>query len=76
MADFNADKPFDFERGFTIDFDMQTGLSSMLDTGKRYLSQMKGMFADQKAFEEKLQNEDPMILRVPFYAGTGDSGRF
>ncbi len=41
MADFNADKPFDFERGFTIDFDMQTGLSSMLDTGKRYLSQMK-----------------------------------
>ena len=61
MADFNADKPFDFERGFTIDFDMQTGLSSMLDTGKRYLSQMKGMFADQKAFEEKLQNEDPMI---------------
>ena len=40
MADFNADKPFDFERGFTIDFDMQTGLSSMLDTGKRYMSQI------------------------------------
>ena len=59
MAHFNGgDKPFDFERGFVIDFDPQTGLSKTLDTGKRYLSQMKGMFADEKAYEEALAKED------------------
>ena len=62
MAHFNGgDKPFDFERGFVIDFDPQTGLSKTLDTGKRYLSQMKGMFADEKAYEEALAKEDSVV---------------
>ena len=62
MAHFNdSEKAMDFERGFVIDFDLQTGLSKTLDTGKRYLGQMKGMFADQKAYEEKLKEGDPLV---------------
>jgi len=75
MASFNASEKFmDFERGFTIDFDMTTGLSQSVDTGKRYLSQMKGMFADEKAFNEMVANGDPMVyefhgLPVPEHDG-------
>ena len=75
MASFNAsEKYMDFERGFTIDFDMTTGLSESVDTGKRYLSQMKGMFADEKAFNEMVANGDPMVyefhgLPVPEHDG-------
>lgn len=75
MASFNASEKFmDFERGFTIDFDMSTGLSQSVDTGKRYLSQMKGMFADEKAFNEMVANGDPMVyefhgLPVPEHDG-------
>lgn len=75
MASFNASEKFmDFERGFTIDFDMSTGLSRSVDTGKRYLSQMKGMFADEKAFNEMVANGDPMVyefhgLPVPEHDG-------
>lgn len=62
MAGFNvSEKELDFLRGCTIDFDFQTGLSEKLDTGKRYLSQMKGMFADKDAFEEQLKAGDSMI---------------
>ena len=75
MASFNASEKFmDFERGFTIDFDMTSGLSQTVDTGKRYLSQMKGMFADEKAFNEMVANGDPMVyefhgLPVPEHDG-------
>ena len=75
MASFNASEKFmDFERGFTIDFDMTTGLSQSVDTGKRYLSQMKGMFADEKAFNEMVANGDPMVyefhgMPVPEHEG-------
>ena len=62
MAHFNSsEQPMDFERGFVIDLDLQTGLSKMLDTGKRYLGQMNGMFADQKAYDEIMKNGDPLV---------------
>ena len=62
MASFNiSDKPLDFERGCIIDFDPSTGLSMKLDTGKRMLSQMKGMFADDAAFDRILENGDPTV---------------
>lgn len=75
MAGFNvSDKSMDFLRGCVIDFDMKTGLSKTLDTGKRHLSQMKGMFSDEKAFEEALKNGDPIVyefhgMPVPETAG-------
>ena len=41
MAHFNnSEKPMDFDRGFVIDFDLETGLSKALDTCKRFLGQM------------------------------------
>ena len=62
MASYNAsDKMIDFIRGCVIDFDLNTGLSSAVDTGKRYLSQMRGMFADDAAFERELQKGDPVV---------------
>ena len=62
MAHFNSSEQLmNFERGFVIDLDLQTGLSKMLDTGKRYLGQMNGMFADQKAYDEIMKNGDPLV---------------
>lgn len=62
MAGFNiSDKQLDFLRGCVIDFDMKSGLSETLDTEKRYLSQMKGMFSDSAAFESVVQNGNPMV---------------
>ncbi len=76
MADFNASSSkLDFDRGFTIDFDLNTGLSKMMDTGKRYLSQMKGMFADDAAFEAACADgKDPLVyefhsMPVPEHEG-------
>jgi len=75
MADFNASpEVLDFIRGCTIDFNLNTGLSQTVDTGKRYLSQMKGMFADEEAFSRLLEKGDPMIyefhgMPVPEHEG-------
>lgn len=75
MASFNiSDKPLDWERGCVVDLDLNTGLSMKLDTGKRMLSQMKGMFADEEAFNKLLEEGDRVIyefhgMPVPHYAG-------
>ena len=75
MAGFNvSDKDLDFLRGCVIDFSLQNGLSSKVDTGKRYLSQMKGMFADKEAYDKMLSEGDPMVyefhgLPLPETAG-------
>ena len=62
MAHFNSSEQLmNFERGFVIDLDLQTGLSKMLDTGKRYLGQMNGMFADQKAYDEIMKDGNPLV---------------
>ena len=63
MADFNTENIcFDYIRGFTIDFNLLTGLSDKKATSKRYLSQMRGMFADDAAFEEKLKTEGDQLV--------------
>ena len=77
MADFNGGKPFDFERGFTIDFDLNTGLSEMLETDKRKLSQLRGMFSDDEAYEKKLAEEnDPLIYEFHSMPAPATSGDF
>ena len=56
--DFNSEnKAFDYVRGFTMDFDLKGGISSRKATTKRYLSQMKGMFADDEAYEKILREQ-------------------
>lgn len=74
MGGFNSSNGMDFQRGFTMDFDKETGLSKMLPTGKRYLSQMNGMFADQAALEAILKDGDKLVyefhsMPVPEHAG-------
>lgn len=75
LQDFNpSDKPLDFERGCTIDFDPKTGFSTAVDTGKRRLSEMRGMYYDDAAFEKALAADDPLVyefhgLKVPETAG-------
>lgn len=57
----NADK-FNWVQGFTIDFDMVTGLSkSSAESSKRQLSQMHGMYADEAAFDELVKKGDPLV---------------
>ena len=75
MAGFNvSEKALDFIRGCTIDFDPNTGLSKTVETGKRYLSQMSGMFADEAALQAKIAEKDEIIyefhgLPVPEHEG-------
>ena len=52
---------FNWDQAFTLDFDLNNGLSKHTDTTKRYLSQMKNMYQDQEAVEEILKHEDPLI---------------
>lgn len=76
MADFNAsDFPFDWARGCTVDFDINTGLSKAVETGKRYLSQMRGMFADDGALEILIAKNDDVIYEfhgIPVPQTSGD----
>lgn len=46
---------------FTIDFDLITGHSEAKNSTKRPLSKMKGMYADDVAFESTIQNDDPLV---------------
>ena len=75
MAGFNvSEKALDFIRGCTIDFDPNSGLSKTVETGKRYLSQMSGMFADEAALQAKIAENDEIIyefhgLPVPEHEG-------
>lgn len=45
---------------FSIYFDLKNGLSNDKKPTQRFLSNMKGMFADDKALEEILKNGNPM----------------
>ncbi len=73
--DFNpSDIKLDFEKGFTMGFDLKTGKSPELDTGKRYLSEMKGMFADSEAEAKMIAEGNPMVyefhgMPVPEHEG-------
>jgi glucose-6-phosphate isomerase len=62
MADFNASSsPMDWARGFTIDFDFKTGLSSKKAMTKRRLSDMRGMFADEAGLEKMIKEKDELV---------------
>lgn len=70
----NENRLYDWARGFTVDFDKNTGMSSQIETGKRTLSQMKGMYLDEAALEETLKAGDPMVYEfhgcpAPQHAG-------
>ena len=52
---------FNWDQGFLVDFDLQSGRSDTAKTTKRTLSQMKEMFCDREAAEKLLETEDPLI---------------
>ena len=52
---------FNWDTSFLVDFDLETGRSKNAEPSKRYLSQMKDMFADTEAAEALLKNGDPLI---------------
>ena len=52
---------FDWNRGFSLDFNLITGISEHAQATKRYLSSMSGMFCSQEAAEMVLQKKDPLI---------------
>jgi glucose-6-phosphate isomerase len=54
-------KTLNWEQGFLLDFALDTGASTGADATKRYLSQMKEMFADSAAAEELLSDGDPLV---------------
>lgn len=59
---------------FALDFDLGTGVSKATQSTKRPLSKMKGMYADNTAFEAAVQNNDPLVyefyeLDLPETAG-------
>lgn len=62
MKDFNPSQvPMDFLKGCSIDFDLVTGMSETVETGKRFLSQMGGAFADAAAYDAALQDGDRLV---------------
>ena len=52
---------FDWNRGFSLDFNLVTGFSDAAQTTKRCLSSMSGMFYNQEAAKLILQKGDPLI---------------
>lgn len=53
---------FDWAKGFTIDFDLVTGISkSGAETSVRHVSNIKGMFADSEAEQALIDGENPMV---------------
>ncbi len=73
--DFNASsRPLDFQRGFTMAFDLGSGLSPDRETGKRRLADMRGMYLDGQACEALIKAGNPLVyefhgLPAPEHAG-------
>ena len=56
-----AQTVFKWDRGFTVDFSLINGLSATAISTKRLLSNMKGIFSDQAAYENALSLGDPLV---------------
>lgn len=55
-----------------VDFDLKNGLSATRKPLQRYLANMKGMFADQAAYDAQLQAENVLVYEF-FDMGVPDS---
>jgi len=63
-----------WNRGFTIDFDLATGLSAAVESTKRRATNMKGMYCDSKAELELIENGDPLMYEFHEIGAPEDSG--
>lgn len=66
--------PLDFQRGFAIDFDINTGFSKIIDTEKRLLSQMNGLFSNKRAYDRELKKGDRVIYEFHNIPPRNDPG--
>lgn len=48
-------------QSMNVPFDLRTGLSPQVESTKRRLSQMRGMYADAKAYEAALAEDDRLV---------------
>ena len=72
---FNASEtPLDFLRGFTMEFDVHTGLSPDSATGKRRVSDLKSMFSDGAAEAEMIANGNPLVYEFHSLPAPEDPG--
>ena len=51
----------DWIKGFLLDFSLSDGLSKSVISTKRKLSQMHGIFTDEKAFNNMVVSDNPMV---------------
>jgi len=70
---------FNWNEGFTVDFDKTTGMSKTAASTKRLLSQMKNMYADTAAEAKRIADGDPLVyefyeLGAPELAGDVAAG--
>jgi len=65
---------FDYVKGFTCDFDIVTGRSKVAVATPRTLSQLKNMYADEKAVAEQLAKGDPTIYEYYEMGAPEDDG--
>lgn len=73
MANANDGK-FNFKTGFTCDFDLRSGLSQSAESTKRYLSQMRGMYRDDAAFDAMVKEGDPVVYEFYEMSAPEDAG--
>lgn len=52
---------FNWDKAFTMFFNLSDGISNERKPTQRKLSNMKGMFSDDQAFNNLLEKEDPII---------------
>jgi len=52
---------FDWQKGFSLNFDLNTGLSNNAKSTTRMLSQMSGMYNDNVAFENLVKESNPLV---------------
>lgn len=65
---------FDYKKGFDVDFDLVTGLSEKAVSTKRFLSQMKGMYYDEAAYEASLAAGDALVYEFYEMDAPEDAG--
>ena len=74
MTDVANKNNFDWIKGFAADFSASDGLSKTAVSTKRFLSNMKGMFVDEEAFEKILRDDDPMLYEFYELGAPDDAG--
>lgn len=63
-----------FSKPFTIGFDLASGLSATRRPTQRRLSNMKGMYYDEAAFQRMLEKEDPLVYEFYELGAPEDAG--